>query len=201
MPKQSEPLDHERAERAFAANMRALRVVLGLSQTDLASRVSDRGLVLHQTQIAKIEAGDRGVTIGEAVVLAAALGEPLERMVRTPRAPSKTELVELEAELQRRVAATRDAEKARDAARNAAASAELAFRERFGEVFDVVDRLEEIDKAMREEEEADFRVVDLEEADFRRVLEEAGLQPTEASTEPRGEKRTAQKKTTKKRSR
>jgi hypothetical protein len=178
MPKQSELRDHERAERAFAANVRDLRIVCGLSQTDLAARVSDRGLALHQTQVAKIEAGDRGVTIGEAVVLAAILGESLERMVETPIDVAALDLVELRAALQRGAAAATAALKARNEAQQAASVAELEWKSRQLEVIALSDRITEIEQSLPKE---DGGVLDLLSALEESLATEAVKQTTRAA--------------------
>lgn len=58
------------------------------SQKDLAERLAEYGLPLHQTAIAKIEAGQRKVSVDEFLVLAAALDvSPLWLLLPIDRAP------------------------------------------------------------------------------------------------------------------
>jgi transcriptional regulator with XRE-family HTH domain len=74
------------AEEAFAINVRRRRIALGWSQADLAERMTDMGWPLHQTQVAKIEAGPqtRRVRLVEAITLAGILGDQVETMIVRP---------------------------------------------------------------------------------------------------------------------
>lgn len=61
------------AEDMFVRQMKRRRMILGLSQNDLAERVSALGGAMFQQTIAKIEAGQRAVKLAEADLLARAL--------------------------------------------------------------------------------------------------------------------------------
>lgn len=58
----------------FRLNMAALRQEKGLSQGELAARMSKDSPLAHQTTIARIEGGKRAVKLDEAHEIAAALG-------------------------------------------------------------------------------------------------------------------------------
>lgn len=53
----------------------------GWSQADMAKMLSDKGIPMHATTIAKIEAGDRAVKIEEAAGIADLLGVSLDRLL------------------------------------------------------------------------------------------------------------------------
>ena len=63
------------ADKRFARRVAALRVRQGMSQRDLALRMET-----HPSTVAKIELGDRAVTVGEAWLIADILGVPLAGM-------------------------------------------------------------------------------------------------------------------------
>jgi transcriptional regulator with XRE-family HTH domain len=86
-------------ERTLAAQARAYREKLGMTQAEVARQMSDRGAVMHQTTIAKIEAGQRPVRVNEAVLLAGILHATLADLLTAPGQPEK------------RGAAARDAER------------------------------------------------------------------------------------------
>ena len=65
----------------FARQLHALRKAAGLTQQQLADAMSATGNAMHRSAIAKIEAGDRAVSVGEAVQLAGALGADLAELV------------------------------------------------------------------------------------------------------------------------
>jgi transcriptional regulator with XRE-family HTH domain len=75
----------------FGSRIRAARDGRGLTQAALAEQLSTRGIKMHQTAIAKIEAGSRPTTVVEAqaiadvllVSIADLLGIPDERSTRT----------------------------------------------------------------------------------------------------------------------
>jgi transcriptional regulator with XRE-family HTH domain len=72
-------------ERRFVQNMRRLRAARGVSQTELARRVSALGVPgFHQQTVTRIEAGDRPVRLNESTAIAAALGTDLEQMLVDP---------------------------------------------------------------------------------------------------------------------
>jgi transcriptional regulator with XRE-family HTH domain len=63
-------------DQNVATNMRAFRERSGLSQEELAQRMSERGFGFSQATIWKIESGQRPVKISEAVALSEALELP-----------------------------------------------------------------------------------------------------------------------------
>jgi transcriptional regulator with XRE-family HTH domain len=67
----------EISDEIFARRLLTLRKVAGLTQEQLADRMTKAGNTMHRSAIAKIEAGDRAVSIGEAVQLAGVLGADL----------------------------------------------------------------------------------------------------------------------------
>jgi transcriptional regulator with XRE-family HTH domain len=69
------PLDS--ADAVFARRLRDTRAVAGLTQQQLADRMTAAGHKMFRSQIGKIENGDRPVTISEATALADALGVTL----------------------------------------------------------------------------------------------------------------------------
>lgn len=68
----------------FRSNLRLKREQRGLSQAEIARRMTERGHLLHQTQIAKIESGARNIPLSEADALAAVVGESLTAMISRP---------------------------------------------------------------------------------------------------------------------
>jgi transcriptional regulator with XRE-family HTH domain len=62
------------AEQRIGRNMRRIRENLGLSQLELSKRLGKIGYRFHQTQVAKIERGERPVRVNEWIAIAAALG-------------------------------------------------------------------------------------------------------------------------------
>ena len=60
-------------ERVLAAQVRAIRDNLGMTQAEVAKEMSARGHPMRQSTIAKIEAAQRPVRVNEAVTLAAIL--------------------------------------------------------------------------------------------------------------------------------
>ena len=61
-------------EQAVAGRLRALRQLAGLSQAELAARMSSRGHPWYQNTAYKIEGGLRNFRVGELADLAAILG-------------------------------------------------------------------------------------------------------------------------------
>lgn len=61
-------------EQAMARRLKALRQAAGLSQVELAERMSGRGQPWRQSTVWKIECGRRNVRVGELADLAAILG-------------------------------------------------------------------------------------------------------------------------------
>jgi len=79
--------DHPESQRPtevsdgiFAQRLYALRKTAGLTQEQLADRMTMAGNAMHRSAIAKIESGDRSVSVGEAVQFAAVLGADLGEM-------------------------------------------------------------------------------------------------------------------------
>ncbi|MFD5111477.1 helix-turn-helix domain-containing protein [Streptomyces sp. NPDC058391] len=69
------------AESTFLRQMKHRRIALGMSQAELAERVSALGGALYQQTIAKLESGQRALRMSEADVLAAALGVTVQDML------------------------------------------------------------------------------------------------------------------------
>ncbi len=61
----------ETPDERFAESFRKRREMLGLSQSEVAEKMTERGFACHQQTIAKVERGARSVRIGEAQALAA----------------------------------------------------------------------------------------------------------------------------------
>jgi transcriptional regulator with XRE-family HTH domain len=79
----SGPVRRPPQELAFAAAIRAARVEAGLTQADVAERA---GLAVHTVQSA--EQGARRTSVGEAAVIAQALGRSLDELVKVSAAAS-----------------------------------------------------------------------------------------------------------------
>jgi len=62
-----------RVGEVLARRLEQVRKARGLTQRDVTERLADLGVSMHQTAIAKIENGDRKVTIEDALLLAFAL--------------------------------------------------------------------------------------------------------------------------------
>lgn len=71
-------------DEVFARQLRAVRQAAGLTQQQLAGRMNAAGTKMHRSAVAKIEAGDRPVSVGEAVRFAAVLGVSLDELVTEP---------------------------------------------------------------------------------------------------------------------
>ena len=78
----------ETADQSFAANLRALREKAGMSQKDLATAMSKRGVPWHQQTVGRIEAGQQQVRFAEAVEAAAVLKTSLDRLTWTSQEAS-----------------------------------------------------------------------------------------------------------------
>lgn len=78
------------AESRFGNRVRFEREQRGWSQSELAQRVSERGVAMHPSTITKIEARDaekpRSIRLDEAYVLSQVFGTSLETMLGTERA-------------------------------------------------------------------------------------------------------------------
>jgi transcriptional regulator with XRE-family HTH domain len=69
------------ADSIFARRLRAVRNQAGVTQKQLAGRMAARGHKMLQSTVAKIESGERPVSIGEAVQLAEVLGVDLGELI------------------------------------------------------------------------------------------------------------------------
>jgi transcriptional regulator with XRE-family HTH domain len=68
-------------ESVVAANVRAFRIHLGLSQAELSKRVSDAGCRLGEMPIWGIENGKRRIQVDDVYVLADALGVTVQHLL------------------------------------------------------------------------------------------------------------------------
>lgn len=69
------------SDSIFARRLRTLREQAETTQQQLADRMTAVGHKMHRSAIAKIESGDRPVSIGEAVQLAGQLGVTLMELI------------------------------------------------------------------------------------------------------------------------
>ncbi|MGI5232887.1 helix-turn-helix domain-containing protein [Actinoallomurus sp. CA-142502] len=77
----------ETVDERFADNIRTRREMMGLSQTEVAERMSKEfGHPFHQQTVAKIEKGSRSVRLGEAVALARILDTNVDLLAFPSRA-------------------------------------------------------------------------------------------------------------------
>jgi transcriptional regulator with XRE-family HTH domain len=74
------------SDAIFARRLREFRLLANTTQQELAGRMTAVGHKMHRSAIAKIEVGERPVSIGEAVQFAGFLGVPLTEMVTDPGA-------------------------------------------------------------------------------------------------------------------
>lgn len=79
------------SDSIFARRLREVRQQAGVTQQQLAARMTEVGHKLHRSAVAKIELGERPVTIGEAVQLAGILGVPLVELVTDRGAATELE--------------------------------------------------------------------------------------------------------------
>lgn len=70
------------AERTIGRNMRRIREALNLTQQEVADRMVKNGLRFHQTQIAKMERGERPIRVNEWIAIAEALGVTTEALMQ-----------------------------------------------------------------------------------------------------------------------
>lgn len=97
-----------------------------MTQAQLAVQMSGGGFTMHQTTIAKIEAGERPVTVGEAVALALVLGVDLTDLVTERGIDELAQALADQAHCQERVQAETERLAAADAA---AADAQRRLRQ------------------------------------------------------------------------
>ena len=79
------------SDSIFARRLREVRQQAGITQQQLADWMTQVGHKLHRSAVAKIELGERPVTIGEAVQLAGILGVPLMELVTARGAETEQE--------------------------------------------------------------------------------------------------------------
>lgn len=85
-------------EQTFAKRLRELREWLGVSQADLARRMTELGFRMHQTAVAKIERGERPLRLDEAGALAYLLDTDLSLMTGPLRTGDPAQLLVRELE-------------------------------------------------------------------------------------------------------
>jgi transcriptional regulator with XRE-family HTH domain len=136
------------ADATFARRVRDLREIADLTQRRLAEQMTVMGYRMHQTTIAKIEAGERPVSIGEAVAFASVLGVEMPDLLAGPSDPDLA-----------------DAIVARDmwARRRGEVELNIAALRRSLAVLEE----EDLAEAAEEEEKAAARVVELHDAGFK----------------------------------
>lgn len=78
---QNELSTFDEFERALGVKVRHLRERREWSQAKLARHLSDLGLEMHQTTVAKMEAGRRPIRVSEAAAVAQALGVPVDALL------------------------------------------------------------------------------------------------------------------------
>ncbi|QUI32471.1 helix-turn-helix domain-containing protein [Streptomyces alfalfae] len=166
------------AEEVFLQQMRRRRQAWGLSQAELAERVSSLGETIYQQTIAKIESGSRAVKLQEADLIARALGTSVAEMLMSSAreaslAPGQEEiervvhriatLEQIERELSSGMHAAREeeynAEQRAHAAREAMLRAEQMARA--ARVRSVA-RISELEAVMREKEALQKAALDRE---------------------------------------
>ncbi|BBX62797.1 hypothetical protein MSAS_19710 [Mycobacterium saskatchewanense] len=76
------PVEAARAEGIFAENLRVLRDAAGMSQSQFARAMSDRGFNWQQVTVYKVEKKHRQIQLGEAEAAARILNVPLQQMIR-----------------------------------------------------------------------------------------------------------------------
>jgi transcriptional regulator with XRE-family HTH domain len=107
MPPRSHQLEPETEEQAgpppvhagvdddrFAANVREMRSRLGISQGELARRMSDLGWPWYQQTVRRTEEGGRKVAVGEAKALARIGGTTVDRLTLPSREASAASMLE-----------------------------------------------------------------------------------------------------------
>lgn len=90
-PPEDEGQPSDYSDSIFARRLREVRQQAGITQQQLADWMTQVGHKLHRSAVAKIELGERPVTIGEAVQLAGILGVPLMELVTDRLAETKME--------------------------------------------------------------------------------------------------------------
>jgi transcriptional regulator with XRE-family HTH domain len=85
----------EQHEKILGRKVRQLRLERGWTQEQLAERLNEVGWPMHQTTVAKLEAGARPIRIAEADALAIAFGLPIEAMWYMPIADEPWSLAKM----------------------------------------------------------------------------------------------------------
>jgi transcriptional regulator with XRE-family HTH domain len=129
------------SDSIFARRLREVRQQAGVTQQQLAARMTEVGHKLHRSAVAKIELGERPVTIGEAVQLAGILGVPLMELVTDRGAAT---------ELERQHAARVEAQIAVRSLQHEAAERHKLLQEQEILYANVVDRLKAAQQRLRE---------------------------------------------------
>lgn len=129
------------SDSIFARRLREVRRQAGVTQQQLALRMTEVGHKLHRSAVAKIELGERPVTIGEAVQFAGILGVPLMELVTDRGAAT---------ELERRHAARVEAQIAVRSLQHEAAERHKLMEEQTVLYSNVVSRLQAAQQRLRE---------------------------------------------------
>lgn len=75
---------NQQADEQVGANVRTIRERLGISQTELARRMTSAGHPWHQATVSRVEIGRQPVSLVEAVTLADMLGTSVDRLTWAP---------------------------------------------------------------------------------------------------------------------
>lgn len=78
-------------DEVFARRLKEVREQAGVTQAQLADRMTSAGQKMHRSAIAKIETNQRPVLLGEAVWLAVLLGVQLIDLTHDPHADTVTD--------------------------------------------------------------------------------------------------------------
>lgn len=114
-------------ERVLAAQARAYREKLGLTQDEIAAAMTARGHRMRQSTVAKIEAAQRPVRVNEAVALAAVLHADLPALLAGPAQQDRQDALAAARDEERELAGQlRQAERRLEEHRQAHAAAEYA---------------------------------------------------------------------------
>lgn len=90
----------ERHEAIYGQKVRQLRTERGWTQAQLAERLNELGWPIHQTTVAKLEAGARPIRIAEADALAVAFGLPMEALWYMPVQGEPWSIARMKSELE-----------------------------------------------------------------------------------------------------
>ena len=78
----------------FRYQLAEARKARGFSQAQLAKRLTEIGYKMHETSIARIESGERRVSLDDAMAISLALGCQLAQLVAPPDATARVEITE-----------------------------------------------------------------------------------------------------------